>query len=416
MLQGIIAARSILAAIFLLMVGSGFVTSLISVRLEASGVPALQIGLIQSAYFVGLILGSLRFMPVILRVGHIRAFTAAVSLLSASVLVYSLSENGGLWLALRLIDGLCIAGVFICLESWLNERADGATRGTMLAAYMIALYAGQASGQLLLSMADNPRLPFILASLCISFAVLPIALTDLEEPAISRQESLSARLLYAASPLGIVGVGMTGLMLGAFYTLGAVYARRLGLDLSSTALFMTVVIAGGVAMQWPIGWLSDRIDRRRVIIGTLAIVALTSLGLATLQNAGAALMPLGALFGSLAFALYPLCVAHTNDHLQPEQRVGASGGLVLVYSVGAALGPMAGSSAMAGFGQGGLFIYIGACAGLALLFGIWRQIVRKPVPGELQQPYQILPRTTPMAAQLDPLSPEDDASTAAMTR
>jgi len=394
----------------MLMAGTGFVTSLIAVQLESAGYSAPMIGLVQTAYYVGLTIGSLRFLPLIRRVGHIRAFAAAVSLLSASTLTYAINQNGALWLALRLVDGFCIAGVFVCLESWLNERADAATRGTLLAGYMIALYAGQASGQFLINLADNPRLPFIIASLFVSISVLPIALTRLEGPAVAAQQALSPAALYTASPLGMMGVGMTGLMLGAFYSLGAVFARRLGVELSQTALFMSIAIAGGVALQWPIGWLSDRIDRRKVIVGTLIAFAPACLALALIDAPGMALIGLGFIFGGLAFALYPLCVAHTNDHLSPEERVGASGGLVLVYSVGAAAGPMAGSSAMAAFGPGGLFVFIGTCTVLTLAFALWRQMARAAVPGELQQPYQILPRTTPMAASLDPLSPEDHST------
>nr|WP_241233662.1 MFS transporter [Altericroceibacterium xinjiangense] len=396
-----------LLAIFMLMAGGGFVSTLVSLRLENAGSRASTIGLIATAYFAGLTIGSLRVTPIIQRVGHIRTFAAAVSLLSASTLTYALHQNAALWAVLRLIDGLCVASVFVCLESWLNARAEARSRGTILAAYMIALYAGQAAGQFLLNLDAYPSLPFIASSLLISLSVLPIALTRLEGPPLSEQAPLSARDLYAASPLGIAGVGITGLMLGAFYALGAVYARRLGVPLAATALFMSVVIAGGVALQWPIGWLSDRIDRRRVIVGTLAGAAAICAGLALIDSGGPLLMLLGAVFGGFAFALYPLCVAHTNDHLSAEQRVGASGGLVLVYSVGAAIGPMAGAGAMMVAGPGGLFVYIGVCAVAALGFALWRQIQRKPVPEELQQPYQLMPRTTPMVAALDPLTPED---------
>ncbi|MCT2559588.1 MFS transporter [Tsuneonella sp. YG55] len=404
MIGPILSARSILVAIFMFMGGSGFVASLVSLRLESGGSRASTIGLIATAYFAGLTIGSLRALPIIRRVGHIRTFVAAVSLLSASTLSYALYQHTALWAALRFLDGLCVAGVFVCLESWLNTRAESVTRGAILAAYMIALYAGQAAGQFLLNLNAHPSVPFIVSSLLISLSVLPIALTRLESPAIMGHSAMTARELHAASPLGIVGVGVTGLILGAFYALGAVYAQRLGVPLSSTAFFMSVVIAGGVALQWPIGWLSDRIDRRRVIVGTFAGAAAVSGGLAMITTSGPGLMLMGAAFGGLAFALYPLCVAHTNDHLTPDQRVGASGGLVLVYSIGAAAGPIGSAGAMMLLGPGGLFVFVGFCAAAAFAFGIWRQIRRAPIPEDLQQPYQALPRTTAVAAALDPHS------------
>jgi MFS family permease len=213
------------------------------------------------------------------------------------------------------------------------------------------------------------------------------------------------RRLYRISPLGVVGAAVTGVILGAFYGLGAVYARRLGLNLGATASFMSAVIAGGVALQWPLGWLSDRLDRRRVIVGALAGGAIVAAAMAAVGAAGAAgpaLFILGAVFGGVTFALYPLCVAHANDHVEPEERVEATGGLVLVYSFGAACGPFAAGTAMTLLGSGGLFFLIAACAGGATVLALWRLRARAPVPSELQQSYQLLPRTTPMSATLDP--------------
>nr|WP_202391090.1 MFS transporter [Allopontixanthobacter sediminis] len=396
-----------LLAIFMLMAGNGVVATLVSFRLESAGTRAGIIGLVATCYFVGLTIGALRALPIIQRVGHIRTFAAAVSLLSASTLAYTVVEGAGFWAVLRFTDGLCVAAVFVCLESWLNERAEPSTRGSILASYMISLYAGQAVGQFLLNLDSSAAAAFVASSLLVSLSVLPIALTRLEEPAVARQAPLSIRSLYAASPLGVVGCGMTGLMLGAFYGLGAVYARRMGLEMSDIALFMSVVIAGGVALQWPVGWLSDRFDRRMVIVATLLGATAVCAGLAWLTGAGPLLLILGAIFGGLSFALYPLCVAHTNDHLSADQRVSASGGLVLTYSIGAAAGPTAGAGVMMAAGEGGLFLYIGTCALLTLVFALWRQLRREPVPSELQQPYQMLPRTTPAAAELGPLPRSD---------
>lgn len=408
MLSALSPVRSLLVAIFMLMAGAGFIGTLVGFRLEAAGSPAGVIGLVATAYFGGLTVGAFRAGRVVARVGHIRAFAAFVSVLSASTLAYALHQDPGYWALLRFIDGVCLAGVYICLESWLSERAGAQARGLVLAAYMIALYAGQAVGQFLLNLgADRPALPLVAGSILISLAIVPLTLTRAISPQIGEPPPFSLRRLYEISPLGLVGAAVTGLILGAFYGLGAVYTQRLGLGLSQTAAFMSAVIAGGVALQWPLGWLSDRLDRRKVIVGAFAGAAAISVALALAGAPGVGLLVMGGVFGGLSFALYPLCVAHTNDHVGPEDRVGASAGLVLVYSVGAMTGPLAAAAVLAVLGAPGLFAFIGVCALLALIFAAWRLTARPPVPSELQQSYQILPRTTPMAATLDPLASEE---------
>lgn len=412
MLLAIQPVRSLLLSIFMLMAGSGFLATLISLRLNRAGSGTMTIGIVATAYFGGLIIGSLRAGGIVRRVGHIRAFAAFVALLSASTLSYALWTQPLFWMLLRLIDGICVAGVFVCLESWLNDRAEPEMRGSVLAAYMVALYSGQAIGQLLLGASGSlPAIPFQIASILISLAIIPLCLTRSSAPAPVEASAFSLRSLLAASPLGAWGAVATGLMLGAFYGMAAVHVRRLGLDLAETARFMMIVILGGVALQWPLGRLSDRHDRRRVIVGSFAVAALTSAALSMIGGGGLLLMSLGALFGGLSFALYPLCVAHCNDRLLETERVAASGRLVLLYSIGAALGPVLAAGFMTAAGTGGLFLFIACCAGVAMMVGLWRQRASEPVPDQYQQEFQIMPRTTPMAALLDPNSVDEGQTT-----
>ena len=394
--------RALLLAIFLLMAGSGFLSTLIAVRLETAGISSGIIGLVATAYFAGLMLGSLRVERVITRIGHIRAFAVVVTVYSASSLAYAIVANPGVWTVLRFIDGFAMAGVFVCLESWLNQQASPRNRSAILAFYMIALYSGQAAGQFLLNLGQEaPDLPFMVSAIMLSIALLPVLLTRIEQPRIEAVTPFSLRRLYRVSPLGIVGTLVTGAMLGAFYALGAVYIQRLGLSLSQVALFTSCVIAGGVVLQYPLGFLSDRFDRRLVVIacflaaaGTCALISLVDLG-------ASGTIALGSLFGGFAFALYPLCVAHSNDHLTEEERIGASSGLVLTYSAGAVAGPLIGSAGMGILGPAGLFAAIGVLALLGGLFGIVRTFARAAVPADDQQTFQSLPRTTPMAAVLE---------------
>ena len=403
MLAAVLPVRSLLLAIFMLMAGSGFLATLISFRLERVGLSAPTIGFVATAYFAGLTLGSLRVSRLIARVGHIRAFAAFVSIYSASTLAYAVHRDVAFWATLRFVDGFAMAGVFICLESWLNERAEQTSRGVVLASYMIALYSGQAIGQFLLNLSDTkPSLPFMAAAILLSLALLPVALTRIKQPEIEEPLPLSVRKLYAVSPLGVAGVASNGMMLGALYGLGAVFARKLGMDVAGTAVFMSFTILGGILLQWPLGKLSDLLDRRTVIIASFGATCLVSIFMALTSTPGTLLLVAGLTFGGLSFALYPLCVAHTNDHLRPTDRISASGGLVLTYSIGAATGPLLASAAIALWGAGGLFMFIGACALALTIFGLWRQLVGVPVPSPAQHAFQTLPRTTPMAAALDP--------------
>lgn len=404
MLSALRPVRSLLLAIFVLMAGAGFMATLVSLRLAGDGHSPLGIGLVGAAFFAGLTAGSLTVGRVIRRVGHIRAFAAFVCVLSASTLAYAIHQGMLFWAGLRLLDGLCVAGVYVCLESWLGDRSQPATRGAVLAGYMIALYTGQGLGQFLLNVSDDkPSMPFVVASMLTSLSILPIALTRSSSPTLGEHRPLSLGRLYAISPLGVAGAVVTGMVLGAFYGLGAVYVRRLGADVSWAALFMSAVIFGGVALQLPLGRLSDRFDRRGVIVGVFAAAAATSAALALTTGPGPRLLLLGALFGGLTFALYPLCVAHANDHVSAEERVGASGGLVLVYSAGAAAGPLAGALAMMAAGQGGLFLFIAGCAALAVVFALWRLTVRPSPSQARQRSWVVQPGTTPMSAALDPL-------------
>ncbi|MGQ4275020.1 MFS transporter [Terrihabitans sp. B22-R8] len=395
------SASVLLAAAFLINAASGALLSLLALRLSAIA-PPLVVGLVSAAYFAGLVAGALLAFHVVVRAGHIRAFASFATLSSASVLVYPMSDVVALWGGLRFIEGFCMAGLFICMESWLNDHATPATRGRLLAFYMSALYLGQALGQSVLNIPDPTGfVACIVISVLFSMAVLPVALTRMAPPPLPDVASMSLKRLYGVSPLGVIGAIGSGLVLGSLFTLGPVFAAAEGVDVPGTALFMGVAILGGVALQWPVGRLSDRLERRRVIAGVLVAIALASGAMLFSMPFGFfVLLATAALFGGAAFVLYPLCVALTNDYLARDQRVAASGGLVLAYSSGATFGPILSSGLMSGMGAGGLFVFTGLVALLVLGFGLWRIRVAAGVPVERQSTLQVQAPTTPAGVPL----------------
>jgi MFS family permease len=403
-------------AVFLMMAASGPLSTTISLRLQAASLPPVVIGSVMSGYYAGLTVGALVVHRIIRRAGHIRTFAAFTSILSGTSLIYALHLDPLLWGALRLVEGFCMAGIFVCIESWLNDSATAATRSKVMAVYMTSLYSGQAAGQWLLNLEDRSgQLLFIVISIILSLAVVPVALTRMAPAPLPEIAALSFRRLYGASPLGIVGTMTSGLILGSLFGLGPVFATAVGLDLSQTALFMSTIIFGGVLLQWPVGRLSDVFDRRLVIVSVLFAIALIS-GSMTLvaYNGGVSLFAVALALGGASFALYPLCVAQTHDYLSRADRVAGSGGLILAYSTGAILGPLAASSTMNVAGAASLFVFTGTASMVALFFALWRMTVRPSLATDVRAPYAGLPRTTPVvvgpAARTSSLDEAQDES------
>ncbi len=395
---------NLLVGTFLLLVGIGLLGTLVPLRLNDAGAGSLMIGLVGGIYFVGLIVGTRYCDRVIAGVGHIRAFAGFASLLSAAVLAFPLMPAALPWAGLRFVTGVCLAGLFTCVESWLNAQASNELRGRILSLYMIALYLGQGFGQTLLPLPDpSGMVLFMVCAAFVSLAVVPVAMTRITAPAPGAWVRLGLRRLYALSPLGAAGAASSGLILGAFYALGPVYARNLGFAVGETAQFMALVIVGGLVLQWPVGRLSDRCDRRHAMVAVALALVAVSAGLVTagLWSAYAALA-LAPLLGAVAFTLYPLSVAHANDRLEPAQVVAASAALITAYGVGAAFGPPAAAVLMEAMGPSGLFTFTGLIGAATAMFAIWRMRRRGPVPAQDQVRFLPLPRTTPVAGGLDP--------------
>jgi MFS family permease len=372
----------------ILMLGDGLQGTLLAVRADQEGFSATITGLIMSSFYVGFLLGSITTPKITANVGHIRVFAALAALASAAILVHAVFVQVPVWIALRLISGFCFAGLYIVAESWLNDRATNETRGKVLSLYMIVTYLGVGAGQLLLNLADpGEYLLFILTSVLISIAVVPLLLSAGSPPAFRESVHISLRELFRLSPLGLVSMFMVGLVTATFFALGPVYGQRIGLDVKNISYFMTATVVGTIIMQGPLGALSDRYDRRTVLTIVSLLAALAALICVPLsQNSHLMLFLSAALFGGFALPLYSICIAYTNDHLDPSQMIAASGSLVLISGLGAVLGPVLIASIMERYGTQSFFWSMGVAHGLIGVFALLRMLMRAPVPMDKQGP------------------------------
>jgi MFS family permease len=372
----------------ILMLGDGLQGTLLAIRADLEGFSATLTGLVMSTFYLGFLLGSILTPRITIKVGHIRVFAAFAALSSAAILVHALVVSVPVWMAMRLLSGFCFAGLYIVAESWLNDRATNETRGKLLSMYMVVTYIGVGSGQLLLNLANPMDFElFILTSILISVAVVPLLLSAGSPPAFHDAVRISLWQLLRLTPLGIVSMFAVGLVTATFFALGPVYAQRIGLNIRDTSYFMTAAVVGTVILQGPIGALSDRYDRRTILTLVTILTSLSALLCIPAERISTmALFAAVALFGGLAFPLYSICIAYTNDHLQPKQMIAASGALVLVGGIGAVTGPLLFASIMDAFGYQALFWSIAVIHGLTGLFAIYRMFRSAPVPRDHQWP------------------------------
>lgn len=388
----------------LIMAGSGLLGSLVSVRLGEAGHLSAVVGIVTAGYFAGLVLGGFHAHRLIAGVGHIRSFAALACCFAAASLAHPFLFAPVPWMLLRFVEGVCMAGLFVCIESWLNQQAPDAQRGRVLSLYMIVMYSAQAAGQFVLPWPDPSGFAlFAIIAMAATLGVVPVAGARVAEPHRPEPARVSLRGLFAVSPVAVTGAFASGLGLGAFYGLGPLFSQQAGLDLAETARFMAGAILGGMILQWPIGMLSDRLERRTVLAGVgLGLAAVSALVVGF--GEGGMLLYLSPLVGAAVFALYPVSVAQANDRIAAAERLGVSGGLVTTYGVGAALGPVLAAAAMSGIGRAGLFTFIGGVGVAVAVYATVRKVRVAPADVAEKVPFVALPRTTPLATELDPRS------------
>jgi MFS family permease len=404
MLAALRSAWPLFVGILLLMVGNGLLVTSLTLRGSGLGFGETAIGLMQAAYPVGTLVGCLVSPRLVARVGHVRVFAAFASVASTASLIHLVTDDPWSWGAIRALSGFCFAGLYVVAESWLNARATNAIRGSLLSVYFVTQAGGSAIGQLLLSLAPpETLLPWLLVSLLMSVALVPVMLSASAAPAYALPERISIAALYRISPMGLTGALLNGVAQGTVYISLALYGDAIGLASGEVGFLIGAATIGGVLLQFPLGRLSDRVDRRLVIAAVAALAVPLCLAFALGPTRGPALLYAGVgLLGGLTLPIYSLSVAHTNDQLTPGQIVAASGALVLVFGAGIIVGPIAGSLSIRSLGPGGVFLLIALVQGLTALIAllrVWRGAARPPAP---MPAVPLAPGTTAEAARLNP--------------
>jgi len=405
MAAAMLGCWSLLLGVGLLMLGNGLQGTLLGVRAGMEGFATATTGAVMTCYYLGFFAGSILAPRLVRRVGHIRVFAALASIASVAVLYCSLFVDPYSWAAMRLISGFAMAGLYVVAESWLNDQSSNETRGRLLSIYMVIQLAGMAGAQMLLNVGDPGGFElFLLISVLVSVALVPILLTVAPAPRFDAPARLGLRSLLTISPLGVIGCMGVGMAHGGVFGMGAVYAERAGLSVAEISIFMAAVLIGGVLLQWPIGRLSDRFDRRIVITLVTFAAAAAALGAywATAVDYRLTVLLFG-LFGGFSLPLYSLCLAHANDYLEHDQMVSASAGLVMISGLGACIGPLSVALAMSSVGPQGFYWYLTLIHGLIGLFALYRMSQRRSLPREEQGPYvAIAPRASSWAAAVGP--------------
>ena len=370
----------LLLGILLLMVGNGMQGTLLGIRGGIEGIGTLHMSIVMATYFGGFMLGGLIVPRMIQNVGHVRVFAALGSLISAVLILYPVAPNWVIWSALRFVVGFSFCGVYIAAESWLNASSTNETRGRALSAYIIVQMVGIVAAQFLLNTADPAGfMLFLIPSVLVSLAFTPILLSAGPAPQFQTIQRMSFGRLFRVSPLGCVGIFLMGGVFSALFGMASVWGTVAGMSVSQISTFVAAVYVGGLLLQFPIGWLSDRMDRRRLIL-VLAVIGLIDAALVVMTAPGIwGLMLAGAVIGGVANPVYALLLAYTNDYLEPSDMAAASAGLLFINGVGALSGPPITGWLMNLTGPQGFWLYLAVLLAALAGYAIWRMTRRASI-------------------------------------
>ena len=404
---------SLLRGTAFLLAASGLHGLLLPLRGQLEGFSTASLGLMGTAWAGGFVTGCYFAPRIVRRAGHVRAFGAFAASGAIVALMTGLLIDEFFWILLRAFTGFSMAGAFMVIESWLNERSSNENRGTVFGLYMMVTYASIMAGQMIVAVGDiGSESLFMVTGIFFCLALLPTAVSTAAHPKPLQDVALDVKGLYANSPVSSAACLLIGVANGAWGTLGAVYGARIGITTAEIALMMSLVMVAGAAFQMPVGRLSDKTDRRYVLVGASFACAIVGVLIFLLTpRSGAFVIALTAAYGAFAYTLYSLAVAHANDHAKPEDFVKVSGGLLLLYGFGTMIGPVIGAALMGSMRPESLFLAT-ALAHFALVgFSILRIRRRAPVPLEEREAFKTMPSergATPQAARLDPRTPQEE--------
>lgn len=392
---------ALLLGIVLIMLGNGMHFTLIGLRGGIEGFSASELAVVTSAYFLGFLSGA-RYTPLLIqRVGHVRVFAALGSFMSAGLIALPLLTEPWAWTILRIIIGFCMSGIYVAAESWLNNAATNETRGKVLSAYMIAQTLGIIGAQGILNLGDAASSAlFIGASILVSISFAPILLSVAPAPAVEVGRRMSLRDLFNGSPLGTVGIFLLGSVYAIQSGMGAVFGTQIGMSAANVSLFIAMLFAGALFLQFPIGWLSDRMDRRKVIFGGACVGAAACVMGWVSGGDRWMLMVSAFIAGGVTTPLYSLFLAYTNDYLPAEDMPAASGGLVFIFGVGAIAGPLITGWAMQWFDPSAFWLVLAAIFIIVAVYALYRMTQRAVIPAEETESYiNVIPTASPVAVE-----------------
>ena len=391
----------ILLGMLMLQLGNGLQGTLLGIRGAIEGMSPQTLSWVMTGYFVGFLGGS-RYTPIMIRnVGHVRVYAALGSLISAALIMYAALPNEWVWFALRVLVGFCISGIYVVSESWLNGAVTNDVRGKTLSLYLIVQMIGIISAQFLLNLADAKDFTlFVVMSVVVSLSFAPVLLAVKPTPVFNTAKGMSFMQLYKTSPLGIVGVFMLGGVFAALFGMSSVFGTEKGFSVANISLFVSAIFVGGMVLQFPIGWVSDRMDRRILIAGMCLVGSTFSFG-GMLSDNFIWLLVCAFMIGGIANPLYSLYLAYTNDFLDYDDMAAASGGLIFVNGVGAVIGPIVIGWLFGRFGPDSFFVYLGGLMLLMFAYSLWRMTQRAAVPVDETSTYAPISQTsTAVAAEV----------------